>query len=98
GDERYLGRVGRMREHRLAVEHPADCYAVQATNQHPVLPAFERMGVAGTMQACIGGAHFLAEPGAGLAARLRVAPRRRAAREHFAERGVDLHDIALVAY
>ena len=61
--ERHLGRVGRAREHALAEEGGAERHPVQAADQHPVAPAFDRTGVAELVEPHIALLDLAVDPG-----------------------------------
>ncbi len=42
-DERHLGRIARVMEHRLPREEPTNLHAVQAADQLPALPRLDGM-------------------------------------------------------
>ncbi len=66
-DECDLAGVALARKHGFAEEHAPDRHAIEAADQRAVAPYLDRMGVAQRVQLGVCGAHFRAEPGAGVA-------------------------------
>src|ERR1700730_17838098 len=82
--ERNLRGVARPGEHRLATEQPADPYAVEAPDQPAVVPGFEGVRPAESVQVLVRTAHRRHDPGA-----VAVGPRSGAAVEDGGEVTVD---------
>ena len=58
-----LRRVGHPGEHRFPEKRPAQLDAIEAADQPPVVPAFDRMGVADRVEAERGPLDHLIDPG-----------------------------------
>ena len=61
-----LGRIGAAREHRFAVEHPANGQAIEPAHQFTVHVGFDRVCPTEFKEVQIGGANLGGDPGAGL--------------------------------